>query len=360
MKNYTAKTIYLGMDVHKKTYAITAICDGQVVKRDTLPADPSNLISYCKKYFSGAEIYSAYEAGFCGFYLHRCLESKGINNIVVHAAGIEIAVTDRVKTDKRDSLKLATHLSLGKLKGIFIPSVEQEDRRAVTRLRDAFVCERSRLACQIKALMHQHGLIRGDDERMVSPKWIKELETLELLPGLKFALNHYCSLWLHMNVKIGEINQEIVIQAKKDGPIEMMYRSVPGIGPTSARVLANELGDMLQFNNERQLFSFMGLTPSEHSSGEHIRHGHITRQGRPLLRKILIQVAWKAIKLDNSLKNSYEQLSKRVGGRKAIVGIARKIIGRIRACLRTGELYRTEMIKDEKVDANSEEQVVRV
>lgn len=356
MKNYTAKTIYLGMDVHKKTYAVTAICDGQVVKRDTLRADPSILINYCKKYFPGAEIYSAYEAGFCGFHLHRCLMNEGINNIVVDAAGIEVAVADRVKTDKRDSLKLATHLSLGKLKGIFIPSIEQEDRRAVTRLRDTFVCERSRLACQLKALMYQYGLIGADDERIVSPKWIKELGALKLLPGLKFALSHYCSLWLHVNGKIGEIDQEITTQANQDGPTEMMYRSVPGIGPTSARVLANELGDMSQFNNERQLFSYMGLTPSEHSSGEHIRQGHITRQGRPLLRKILIQVAWKAIKLDNSLRTIYEQLSKRVGGRKAIVGIARKIIGRIRACFRTGELYRIETIKEIEVVTDLEKQ----
>ena len=129
MQNYTGKKVFLGMDVHKKTYAVTAICDGQIVKRDTLRADPSMLIDYCKKYFPGAEIYSAYEAGFCGFHLHRCLEREGIKNIVVDAAGIEVAVGNRVKTDKRDSLKLATHLALGKLKGIFVPSLEQEDRR---------------------------------------------------------------------------------------------------------------------------------------------------------------------------------------------------------------------------------------
>jgi len=346
MKNNIAKTIYLGMDVHKKTYAVTAICDGLVVKTDTLPANPSTLISYCKKFFPGAKIYSAYEAGFCGFHLHRCLEREGINNIVVDAAGIEVAVSNRVKTDKRDSLKLATHLSLGKLRGIFIPPVEQEDRRAVTRIRDAFIRERTRLACQIKALMYQYGLIGAEDERLVSSKWIKELDALQLLPGLKFALSQYSNLWLHVNAKIKEIDQEIAIQAEQDGPIEMIYRSVPGVGVTSARVLANELGDMSQFKNERQLFSYIGLTPSEHSSGEHIRQGHITRQGKPIIRKILVQVAWKAIKLDNSLKNSYEQLSHRVGGRKAIVGISRKIIGHIRACFRTGELYRTEIVQN--------------
>jgi transposase len=348
MRNYINKKVFLGMDIHKKTYAVTAICDGQVIKRDTLRADPSILINYCKKYFPGSEIYTAYEAGFCGFHLHRCLESSGINNIVVDAAGIEVAVADRVKTDKRDSLKLATNLALGKLKGIFVPSIEQEDRRAITRLRDKFVCERSRLACQMKSLMYQHGLIRADDRRMVSPKWIKEIEAYKLLPGLKFALGHYCNLWLHINEKIAEIDREISIQAQADG-LEIIYRSVPGIGPTSARVLANELGNMSQFNNERQLFSYLGLTPSEHSSGEHVRQGHITRQGRPILRKILIQVAWKAIKLDNSLGEIYEQLSKRAGGKRAIVAIARRIAGHIRACFRTGELYCIEEIEMNQV-----------
>jgi transposase len=199
-------------------------------------------------------------------------------------------------------------------------------------------------------LLHQYGLIKADDERKISLKWIKELEALELSPGLKFALSQHCSLWQHISIKIKEIDNEISNQAQTDGPAEVIYRSVPGIGSTSARVLANELGDMAQFNNERQLFSYIGLTPSEHSSGEHIRQGHITRQGRPLLRKILVQVAWKAIKIDNNLKKAYEQLSKRVGGRRAIVAIARKIIGRIRACFRTGELYRIEEIKKEKVN----------
>lgn len=347
MRDYTGKKVYLGMDVHKKTYAVTAICDGLIVKRDTLTADPSILTSYCKKYFPGAEIHSAYEAGFCGLHLHRWLKYSGINNIVVDAASIEVAVSDKVKTDKRDSLKLATHLSLGKLKGNFIPTNEQEDRRSVTRLRDNFVCKRSQLACQIKSLMHQHGLIKADERRMVSPKWIKELEGLNLERGLKFALSQYCSLWLHINAKITEIDQEISIQAQADWSTEVIYRSAPGVGPTSARVLANELGDMSQFKNERSLYSYIGLTPTEYSSGEHVRQGHITRQGKPILRKVLVQVAWKAIKLDSSLKRTYEELSKRVGGKRAIVAIARRLIGRIRACFRTGELYRIETISTE-------------
>lgn len=344
--DYTGKTVFLGMDVHKKTYAVTAICDGVVVKRDTIKASPLTLIAYAEKYFVGAQIESAYEAGFCGFHLHRKLEAAGIKNIVVDAASIEIAVGNRVKTDKRDSLKIATHLYEGRLKGIHVPSPEREDKRAVTRLRDAFVCQRSRLACQIKALLHQHGMIGAGSKKMVSAKWIKELKNTALLPGIKFALNQFMDLWLHVDAKIKEIQEEIAVQAKADSVLEEMYKSAPGIGVTSARVLANELEDTLQFGNERQLFSYMGLTPSEHSSGEHVRQGHITRKGKPILRKILVQAAWKAISLDFSLGKIFDQLAARVGKRKAIIGIARRLIGRIRACFRTGEPYR--ITTDEK------------
>lgn len=343
MRDYTNKTVYLGMDVHKKTYAVTAICEGQVMKKDTLKADPAILVAYCKKYFSGAEIESAYEAGFCGFYLHRCLEAARIKNIVVDAAGMEVASGNRVKTDKRDSLKLATHLSERRLTGIRIPSVEREDYRAITRLRETFSRQRSRIACQLKSLLFQHGLILADDKKKLSEKWAKILEAMPLSQGLKYAITNYLAQWRQMNAKIKEIDKELEIQAQKDGALEQVYRSVPGIGAGSARILANEIEDTLQFDNEKRLFSYTGLTPSEYSSGEHVNQGHITRQGKPILRKILIQAAWRAIRLDTSLGEIFQRLSAKVGKKRAIVGIGRRLIGRARACFRTGELYRVNV-----------------
>lgn len=352
MRNYNGKTVYLGMDVHKKTYAVTAVCEGVVVKKDTLKADPATLIAYCKKYFAGAKIESAYEAGFCGFHLHRCLEAEGIKNRVVDAARIEVAVGDRVKTDKRDSLKIAIHLANGRLEGIHVPSVEREDHRAVTRLREAFSRQRSRCACQLKSVLFQHGLIRADDKRKISAKWLKALESLPLSPGLKFSINKRIGAWRRVDEEIKEIDQEIAMQAQKDSSVEMVYRNAPGIGPISARVLANELDDTSQFPNGRRIYSYVGLTPSEHSSGERVRQGHITRQGKPILRKILVQAAWRAIDEDHSLREIFDRLSVRVGKQKAIIGIARRLIGRIRACFRTGELY---LIKPSSLEQRPEE-----
>ena len=177
--DYSEKTIYVGIDVHKKTYAVTVICDNEVVKRDTLKADPHQLITYLKKRFGDGEIVSAYEAGFCGFHLHRLLVGAGIKNIVVHAASIEIS-KDRVKTDKRDSIKIATHLSQGRLVCINIPTVEREDFRALTRLRATFAKQKTRIACQIKSLLYQHGMISAYDDKKVSEKWIKNLSKMQL------------------------------------------------------------------------------------------------------------------------------------------------------------------------------------
>ena len=342
--DYSGKTIYVGIDVHKKTYAVTVICDNEVVKRDTLKANPSVLITYLKKRFGSGNIFTAYESGFCGFSLHRALEAVSIKNIVVHAASIEVS-NDRVKTDKRDSLKIAAHLSQGKLKGIHVPTVERENFRALTRLREAFSKEKTRLACQIKSLLHTQGLIGADEEKKVSEKWIKNLSRLELPSLLKYALEEYVNMWLLFNSKIKEINEKLKEQAINDKELDEVYQSTPGIGAISARILANELGDLQQFKNERQLFSYLGFTPTEYSSGEYTRQGHITKQGKPILRKILVQVAWTAIRYDKQLGLVFDRIASKAGSKRAVVAIARILIGRIRACFRTGTLYKPHEVK---------------
>lgn len=344
MKDYTGKTVFVGMDVHKKTYSVTAICDGVIVKRDTLKAEPESLISYLKKRFGSGKIKTAYEAGFCGFHLHRTLEAAGIENIVVHAAGIETS-NSRVKTDKRDSLKIAIHLSEGKLRSVYIPTVEQEDRRTVTRLRDTFCRERSRIGNQIKSLLYLNGLIPADNKKKVSPAWIKGLSQFKMTPGVRFSIEKFAAMWLDFDAKIKEIDLEIKKQAAKDSSIDGMYQSASGIGPTSARVLANELGNLQQFKNEGQLFSYIGLTPTEHSSGEHTRQGHITKQGKPIVRKILVQAAWVAIRHDKELQAIYERIAAKSGAKRAIIAVARRLVGRLRACFRTGELYRVQKVE---------------
>lgn len=346
MRNYTGKTIYMGIDVHKNSYSVSIICDGELVKRDKLTATPENLIEYCKN-FKGAYIKSAYEAGFSGFHLHRFLISKGIENIVVHAASIEIGARDSVKTDKRDSLKIATQLAAGRLSCVYIPTEDREDKRNLTRVREQFVRQKNRVACQIKSLLHLHGMIKPNTHPIVSERWMKTIFAIPMQKNLKFSLEKLYLTWCHLNIQLSLINKEIAKEAKEDSMLEAIYCSMSGIGPTSARKLINELDDMHQFSNQEKLFSYAGLTPREYSSGDNVRQGHITKQGKPLIRRILVEAAWMAVRKDNSLAMLYEKLWKRVGKKRAIVAIARIMLGRLRSCIKDKRLYKFDPIEKE-------------
>ncbi len=339
MCDYTGKTIYMGIDVHKNSYYVSVMCEKTLIKRDKLDADPKILLEYCNK-FKGARIKSAYEAGFCGFYLHRYLLVNGIENIVVNPASIEISSRDTVKTDKRDSLKIATQLADGRLSCVYIPSVKREDKRNLTRLREQLVKQKQRTGSQIKSLLHLYGLIEPNTDYIICDKWIKNIIKMKMEKNCKYRLEKLSQIWQFFNEQIKLVNKEIENETKEDLWLEIIYCSSPGIGPTTARKLINELDDMSQFSNNERLSSYAGLTPREYSSGEHIRQGHISRQGKSILRRLLIESAWVAIRLDSSLETIFKKLSHRAGKKRAIVAIARILLGRIRTCIKEKRLYR--------------------
>lgn len=209
MNTYNRKTVYLGIDVHKKTYAVTAICDGGVMKKTTMRAEPEGLVRYCEKFFPGAFIISAYEAGFCGFHLHRILIAAGINNLVVNPGDIEVNARNRVKTDKRDSLKIATQLAADRLHGIYIPSLEQELSRTISRLRDSLVRQRSRLSCQMKNVLFLFGYIPYSEKLKVCPKWIEKILEKSYPEEIKYVLDAYVACWEFQTQKIKEVEVEL-------------------------------------------------------------------------------------------------------------------------------------------------------
>lgn len=336
--SYIGKNIFVGIDVHKKTYAVVSRMDGEVVKKWTTVASPENLIKQLLKYFVGANIYTAYEAGFSGFVLHRELEKNGIHNLVVHAAAIEVAANDRVKTDKRDACKLSILLEAKRLKGIRIPSEVEENHRQLSRTRQQLVEDRAAIKNKIRMKFHHLGLIDADETREMSHQLVKDLFQRKVPQEFITVIEAYWSIWKKLDEEICKIENLMKEQAKEDAN-ESVYRSAPGIGLISSRVLSNELGDMSQFKNERQLFSYTGLTPCEFSSGENIRRGHISKQGNSRLRGILIEIAWRAIQKDPALREFFDRLHPRTGKKRAIVAVARKLIGRIRAAFQKGEIY---------------------
>jgi transposase len=333
--------VFVGIDVHLKSYSVCAFEEGRQLQKWTMPADAEGLARQLQKRFGGKMIHTSYEAGFSGFELHRNLSKAGIDNIVVHAASIAVNKRDRVKTDKRDAEKLAKHLAAGLLEGIRVPSPEEESRRQLTRMREQYLKARTRVMNQIRRrLVHfghfteYHGVLR----RKAVEQWLEIAPETELSCCISAQLQH----WEFLDKELRALEKRLKLQSEQCS-YDKIYRSVPGLGLISARILANELGDLSQFKNEKALFCFVGLTPSEHSSGETVHRGHISRQGNPVVRRILVEAAWIAIRKDSSLKQYYSQLSIRSGKKKAAVAVARKLIGKIRAALKKGEEYREQV-----------------
>jgi len=145
--------------------------------------------------------------------------------------------------------------------------------------------------------------------------------------------------WRFVTRQLIEMRRLLREQATAQAAIDKVYRSVPGIGEVVARTLATELGDMTRFANERALFSYTGLTPSEYSSGASVRRGHISHQGSSRVRHLLVETAWRALPYDAVLQTMFERIAATRGKKRAIVAIARRLIGRIRACFRQGTMY---------------------
>lgn len=339
--SYKGKKVSFGIDVHALSYHVTAVVGGEVVRRASMSGNPKVLISYIEAHFSECDAYSAYEAGFSGFELHRALESAGVKSIVVHAASIEISSRERVKNDKRDSQKIALQLDCGRLRGIRVPTRDEEAARVLHRTRQQLVRKRSSIMTQIRMRFYQFGYQVSEPGKVLTLKQVEAGLRQSFRSEVVFGIRSLLAVWKALSGEIKALEREQKKQAEKDR-LTPVYDSLPGVGFQTTRILSTELGDMSQFPNERALFSFSGLTPSERSSGEHERKGHISRQGSSWLRHILVEAAWVAIRQDKELKRSFEKLAHRVGKKRAIVAIARKLLGRARALFRKGERYRSQ------------------
>jgi len=338
-RSYAGECVDVGVDVPKDTSTVTCVCHQQLVKTATVPAEPAGLAASLLRWFPGATRYSAYEAGFSAFVRHRVLTTAGITHIVVNPASIAVAAHDKVKTDRRDAKRLAIDLADGRLRGLSIPTEAEERARLLPRTRAQIVEHRATIARQIKAKLHQFGLIAPSSRRMISHRYVREIAAWSLAPELRVRLTLLAEQWRFATRQLIEIRRLLQEQAAAQAELEKVSRSVPGIGAVVARTLATELGDMTRFANERALFSYTGLTPSEYASGSSVRRGHIRRQGSGRVRHLLIETAWRALPRDTVLQEIFDRIAATRGKKRAIVAIARRLTGRIRACFRQGTTY---------------------
>lgn len=327
--------LYIGIDLHRITWHVTIRTEEVELFSGGIPGRWDALKMLLDKY-GEYQISVAYEAGYFGFWLYDRLVSYGAECLVTPPSLIPQEYGNHVKTDRRDSRKLASFLAKGLLKRVWVPTEEERYHRQVIRRRRQLVGDRVRVQNRIKAELRFYG-IELEDPR---GKWT--LVYVENLRRLKFNNNWMEESFRRLIEEYDFISQQIVHQTKllrelaaTDFYRERMeiLRSTPGIGLIAAMEYLLELQDVERFRRSDQLAAYVGLTPSQYSSADKVRMGRITCIGKNTLRGTLVEVAWRVIGKDPAMRQKYDALKSRCGSKRAIVAIARIMLLRTRRML---------------------------
>lgn len=343
--NFSGKTVYVGIDVHKKEWVCTVHLEEQFFKTFTQPPSAEALRAFLVNNFPGATYKTCYEAGFCGFSVHRNLTKEGIECIVVNPADVPQTTKDSLtKTDKIDSKRLAMCLCKGLLKPIYVPSRVDESDRKLIRYRTSVQREMANHKRCIRSLLFTLDI--EIPQELNKPYWSKKmLQWLQELPisdmGAKSAMDLMLDDLIHSRKKLYNVTSQIkkLSETEKYSALMGLLRSAPGIGLIIGMTLITEIMDINRFPSFNKFNAFVGLYPNQFSSGENIRMGKMTPRHNAYLRPLIIEAAWVAIKHDSALALKFNEDIKRKTKKRAIVTIARKLLSRIYTVWSDGVFY---------------------
>jgi transposase len=335
------ETVFVGIDVHKKRWHVTIRTKDVEVFSNNIPGKWFSLKVQLER-FKGHPIKTVYEAGYFGFWLHDHLIEYGADCIVTPPSLIPQEYGNKVKTDKRDSCKLALLLANGMLKRVHVPTKEECYHRQVIRRRRQLVRDRIRIQNRIKSELQLFGV------HLPSPKGKWTQIYLDNLSRIRFKnrwmQQSFNQLLKQYNFLDRLVNQQVA-QVKKLAEEKRYHEKVkilctiPGVGVLAAMELLVELQDVSRFQKADQIAAYVGLTPSQYSSADKIRMGRITSIGKNALRALLVQASWQLIRKDGVMHEKYERIKARSGGKRAIVAIARTLLIRMRRLLLDGLPY---------------------
>lgn len=286
---------FIGLDVHKDSIVIAVAEAGREPAEvyGEIPNDWATLRRTLMRLRTGHSLRCCYEAGPCGYGLYRNMKKAKIDVAVIAPSLVPTQAGNRVKTDKRDAKKLAHFLRSGDLTPIFVPDEEAEALRDLERAREDAKNAQRTARQQLGKFLLRH------DRRWPKSNW--SLEHLDWIGRQKFehqaqqrVLTDYLKAVQDASLREKQLTEELAEVVKESSlyPLIKALQAFRGIRLITAVTIAAELADLKRFGSARQLMAFLGLVPSEHSSGESRRRGRITRTGNGHVRRVLIEAAW--------------------------------------------------------------------
>lgn len=307
------KVLYVGMDVDKEKIAMAALGDNgnEYVSEQLVRNDRAAVAKYFQKLTkNGEEVLACYEAGCFGFKLARELSGLGIGCAVAAPGMLPKMPSDRVKTDRRDARTLARALRNGDIHHVYVPTEGDEAVRDYLRMFEDMKSEVKRLKQRILTFLLRKGIkyVEGNNWTAAHRKWLRAVRLEQ--PLADETLQEYLSSLSELEESCQRIEvriEQIAVEERYAEPVAQL-KGFKGIATLIALSLIVEIGDFRRFATAQQFMAFLGLVPSEYSSGTHRRQGSITKAGNSHLRKLLVEAAWHY--------RSYHPVSKRLAKRR--------------------------------------------
>jgi transposase len=287
---------FVGLDVHKDTIAVAVAEDGRAPARlvGSIAHDVGKLRKVLARYGDPGAVQVVYEAGPTGYGLQRELTRRGYACQVIAPSLIPKRAGDRVKTDCRDGLRLAELSRAGELRAVWIPDPADEAIRDLARAREDAVNARTQARHQLKSFLLRHD-VRYAGRTSWSKAYYRWLATLSFgLAGAQTAFTEYWHAVTAADERVARLTDALAnsIEGWRFEPVVKALLALRGIDTLSAIGLVAEIGDIGRFTHPRQLMAYLGLVPSEHSSGERVVRGSITKTGNAHARRLLTEAAW--------------------------------------------------------------------
>jgi transposase len=326
--------VFAGLDVDKKSISVTFTDHQGLLKSMRMPYSVEHLLNHVRKHYGEKKVAFAYEAGPTGYGLYDGLKAQEYPCLIASPSMIPKAPGQRVKTNRLDSRGLSENLRGGQLKSIHVPTTLYRELRHLTQLRDVVVSEMVAMKQRIKSLLLMEGL--EFPRAPAGSQWsfgVKDkLRKLPCSSVVRFKLDQLLDNLEFNEKQVLKSTREIRRFCQDDPELSQCIgylKTLPGIGWIVASQLMARIGDWRQIENIRQLPAFLGLVPTENSTGERTERGSITHSGDPRLRSKLIQASWSAIRQDDELREFFRTVARKhprhLGPRIAIVAVAHKL-----------------------------------
>jgi len=289
---------FIGLDVHKATISVAVAREergGDVRHWGTVPHRPDHVRKLVEKLAAGGgRLHFCYEAGPCGYGLHRQLVGMGHDCIVVAPSLIPVKAGDRVKTDRRDAAMLAKLHRAGELTAVWVPDAAHEAMRDLVRARATAVRVLGKARQHLQGFLLRHGRIYPGKKgwTVAYRRWLTTVRFQH--PAQQIVFQDYVDAVADAEARVERLRGQIadLLPSWSLAPVVEAVQAMRGVAFIVAVTVVAEVGDFHRFETPRQLMAYLGLTPSEHSTGSSIRRGGITKAGSGLARRVLIEGAW--------------------------------------------------------------------